>query len=117
MKFGKKLRQLREDSGISIRQLAKAIDCSAVYISDVELGHRAPPSFDKIVKICQELKADPTELQRLAAEQKKHIELDTEGLRSLQLDAALSLGRALQGLTDEQAQEILKVLRGPQKDE
>lgn len=116
-KFGERVRELREHSRITLRQLGKALECSAVYLSDVELGHRAPPSPERIVKIAKIIGADENELLRLAAQQRKHIELDTEGLHDLQLDAALSLGRALKGLTDDQAEQILKVLRGKPKDD
>jgi len=116
-KFGEKLRELREKAKITLRQVSKQILCSAVYLSDVELGHRAPPSQDKIVKIAEIIGVDPGPLLRLAAKEKGRIELDTEGLIGIRLDAALALGRTLDGLTDEQAEEILRVLQGSKKDD
>lgn len=40
MKDGGQLRREREDSGISLRHLAKRIGISAAYLSDLELGRR-----------------------------------------------------------------------------
>jgi predicted transcriptional regulator len=37
---GAKLRRLREDSGKSLRDVAKALGLSAAYVSDLELGRR-----------------------------------------------------------------------------
>lgn len=40
--LGKKLRELREASGLSLRDLARAVGISAPFLSDVELGRRYP---------------------------------------------------------------------------
>lgn len=40
--LGKKLRELREHSGISLRELAKEAKISAPFLSDIELGRRFP---------------------------------------------------------------------------
>lgn len=34
------MRKLREDAGVTLRQLAKQMNVSAPYLSDLELGHR-----------------------------------------------------------------------------
>ena len=41
--FGKYLRAIREAKGISIRQLAKAVDKTPTYISDIEKKNNKPP--------------------------------------------------------------------------
>ncbi len=117
VKFGEKLRTLRELAKVTLRQLSKEIGCSAVYLSDVELGHRAPPSQDKIVKIANVIETDPSQLLRMAAKEKGRIEMNKDHLKGIRLDAALALGRTLDGLTDEQAEQILRVLKGNQEDE
>jgi transcriptional regulator with XRE-family HTH domain len=40
MTLGQRIRELREERDISLRELAKKLDCSAAYWSDVELGRR-----------------------------------------------------------------------------
>ncbi len=40
--IGERIRQLREDKDMSLRELAKAIGVSAAFMSDVELGRRYP---------------------------------------------------------------------------
>ncbi len=40
--IGERIRQLREDKDMSLRELAKAIGVSAAFLSDVELGRRYP---------------------------------------------------------------------------
>ena len=40
--LGRKLRQLRESAGISLRELARGAQISAPFLSDIELGRRFP---------------------------------------------------------------------------
>ncbi len=49
--FGHTLRMLRTTAGVSLRTLAKTIDVSPAYISQVELGKLPPPTHSRITKI------------------------------------------------------------------
>lgn len=40
--FGQYIRELREAKSFSLREFARKLDCSAAFISDVELGRRNP---------------------------------------------------------------------------
>lgn len=40
MTLGKRIRELRDERDISLREFAKKLGCSAAYWSDVELGRR-----------------------------------------------------------------------------
>lgn len=42
MTIGERIRQLREEKDISLRELAREIGVSAAFLSDVELGRRYP---------------------------------------------------------------------------
>jgi transcriptional regulator with XRE-family HTH domain len=64
--FGKKLRDLRIDSGIGLRELSRLIDKSPGYLSDVEHNHVPPPSEDVILKIAAALAVDKRELLTVA---------------------------------------------------
>lgn len=61
--FGEKLRQLREEKDISLRELARRIGVSAPFLSDVELGRRFPTS-DKLEMLARELDVDVDELKK-----------------------------------------------------
>jgi transcriptional regulator with XRE-family HTH domain len=60
--FGIKLRELRKQSGIGLRELARLINNSAGYLSDVELERVPPPSEEVILRIAIALDADKKEL-------------------------------------------------------
>jgi transcriptional regulator with XRE-family HTH domain len=64
MKFGEKLRELREKRDISLRELANKVSRSAAFLSDVELGRRMP-SDEVIVKLAEVLGVPLEELQSL----------------------------------------------------
>ncbi|NOR15677.1 MAG: helix-turn-helix domain-containing protein [Candidatus Aminicenantes bacterium] len=51
--FGHTLRMLRTTAGLSLRSLAKKIDVSPAYLSQVELGKLKPPTHDRINKIAE----------------------------------------------------------------
>ena len=40
--LGKKIRELREKKDLSLRELAKRLNLSAAFLSDIELGRRFP---------------------------------------------------------------------------
>jgi transcriptional regulator with XRE-family HTH domain len=64
--FGKKLRDLRIHADVGLRELARLIEKSPGYISDVEQDHVPPPSEDVILKIAAALNVDKKELLALA---------------------------------------------------
>ena len=61
--LGERIRELRLDHDLSLRQLAIRVDKSAPFISDVELGRRFP-SPGVLEAIARELEVDPEELRK-----------------------------------------------------
>ncbi|MBI2850852.1 MAG: helix-turn-helix domain-containing protein [Chloroflexi bacterium] len=64
--FGSKLKKLREQSGLSQRELAQKIGVDFSYLSKIENGAVPPPSQEVILKLAKVLKADGDELLTLA---------------------------------------------------
>jgi transcriptional regulator with XRE-family HTH domain len=77
--FGDTLRNFRLKSGIGLRELARMIDKSPGYISDVELQRVPPPSEEVILKIADALGVAKSEL--LTAARKVDPELSDYVLR------------------------------------
>jgi len=61
--MGKRLRELRERAGFSLREVAKAAEISAPFLSDVELGRRFPTN-EKLALIAQKLRTPADELKK-----------------------------------------------------
>src|SRR6266481_6032118 len=61
--LGEKIRELREHKDISLRELAKKLEISAAFLSDVELGRRYPSK--KVLKqIALALEVESEELEK-----------------------------------------------------
>lgn len=60
--FGHKIRRLRQEAGVGLRELARLINKSPGYLSDVELERVSPPSEEVILRIAIALDADKNEL-------------------------------------------------------
>jgi transcriptional regulator with XRE-family HTH domain len=67
MTFGKRLRELRQKKGLTLRGLAEATGLSFTYLSKVETG-KVPytPAVDKIRAIAEVLEVDALELLEAA---------------------------------------------------
>lgn len=59
--FGRRLRELRKDRGLTQEALAESADLSGNYISDLELGRKVP-SLTILVRLSQALDVATTDL-------------------------------------------------------
>lgn len=80
-KFGLYLRSVRQARKISIRQLAKEVNKTPTYISDIEKGNNKPPErelLDNIIEVLQlvDLPNVKNQLYDLAAKERKDIPAD-----------------------------------------
>lgn len=69
--YGPALRQIREKQEVSMREIARLLEISPTYISDIERGLRNPFDPPTTRQICEYLKVDDkvtTHLLELAAE-------------------------------------------------
>ena len=61
--LGQRLRDLRQRAGLSLREVAKAANVSAPFLSDVELGRRFPTN-ETLALIAQKLGASANDLKK-----------------------------------------------------
>jgi transcriptional regulator with XRE-family HTH domain len=92
--FGERLRALRKKAEKTLDDVAKALDVSVVYVSDVERGNRPPLRLDLIDRAATFLKADSGELHKLAAEVRGAFEVRTDQMpeRAKEFVAGLARG-------------------------
>lgn len=91
--MGKRLRELREQAGLSLREVAKAAKISAPFLSDVELGRRFPAN-ETLVLIAQKLRASADDL-------KKHDHRSALADLKRFAEGSPSLGAAVRALVDQ----------------
>ena len=77
--FGEVLHQLREKKDVTLRELARKINVSAPFLSDVEKGRRAPLTTERLEAVVLALNLDKNEKRELydaAGRQRKTIAPD-----------------------------------------
>jgi len=109
-RFGERLRELREASRKRLKDLADVMGWSAVYVSDIELGRRNPPSPEHIRKISEFLGVNPKELFDLADREMKRVELELDEQNPDRTEMALMLARSWDGLTEDDVIQIKEIL-------
>ena len=81
--FGDRIRRLREERGVSQKEMAAALGVSAAYLSALEHGKRGLPSWAMVQKIIGYFNViwdDAEELLRLAHVSDPRVVIDTAGL-------------------------------------
>jgi HTH-type transcriptional regulator, competence development regulator len=96
--FGTRLKTLREERSMSLREVAGKSQLDAGYLSRIEAGKVSPPSVGKLRLIAKTLGCDERELLVLA------------GRLPPTLSRHASLLQALCGLTEEQLAVVEKVV-------
>ena len=108
--LGAKIRALREARGISLKEMAAAINVSSAYLSALEHGHRGRPTgflLHRIITFFNVIWDEAEELQRLAEISDPKVTIDTGGL----LPEATELTNRLRDNIDRLDPEDMKFLR------
>jgi transcriptional regulator with XRE-family HTH domain len=111
--FGAKVRALRRARGLTLKQMAGALDISQAYLSALEHGHRGLPSPALVVQICEYFGLiwdDAEEMVRLARVSHPRIVADTAGLSADATVLANRLARDIRRLPPETIAALNAVL-------
>ncbi len=94
--FGERLRQLRQERGLNQKEMAKALQVSAAYLSALEHGRRPQPTFpfvQRVIGYFNIIWDEAEEMQRLAVLSEPRVTVDTSGLQPLATEVANLLAR------------------------
>lgn len=81
--LGARLRALREERGVSLKEMATALRVSSAYLSALEHGKRGKPTWmllQRIIAYFNIIWDEAEELQRLAEMSDPKVTIDTGGL-------------------------------------
>jgi len=112
--FGQRLRELREEKGESLSNLAAAVGVSAAYLSALEHGRRGRPGFHLVQKIIGHLGIiwdDAEELAELARLSHPKVTVDTGGLDPRATEIANRLARDVRRLDGQALDRMLALLK------
>jgi transcriptional regulator with XRE-family HTH domain len=111
--FGEKMRKLRADRTITLKQMSTAIGVSSAYLSALEHGKRGRPGWHLIQRIIAYFNIiwdEAEEVTRLARISHPRITIDTSGLNPLATELANRLADDIGKLEPQTLNELLTVL-------
>jgi transcriptional regulator with XRE-family HTH domain len=94
--LGARLRALREERGVSLKEMATALRVSSAYLSALEHGKRGKPTWmllQRIIAYFNVIWDEAEELQRLAEMSDPRVVVDTAGLSPEATELANRLAR------------------------
>ena len=113
--FGKRVRELRAQKGVKLKQMAEELSVSSAYLSALEHGHRGRPASGMIMQICGYFSLiwdDAEEIKRLAVLSHPRIVVDTSGLSPKATELANMLSETVAELDDDTIEWIMDEIRG-----
>ncbi|HEY0143636.1 MAG TPA: helix-turn-helix transcriptional regulator [Thermoanaerobaculia bacterium] len=110
-KFGALLREIREHAEVTMGQLARHLDVSVPYLSDVERGNRPPLVDSKIFRAAEFLDVQPDELLRAAAEARGAFQLDASRVSEPARQLGAMLARQWGEMSDKKVENVLRALQ------
>jgi len=112
--FGAKIRHLRRERGITLKDMAEALDVTSAYLSALEHGKRGRPTWfmvQRIISYFNVIWDEAEELQRLAEMSDPRVVVDTAGLEPAATELANLLARKIGGLSEASLKQLLHELR------
>jgi transcriptional regulator with XRE-family HTH domain len=112
--FGERLRALRAERGITLKEMAAALGLSAAYLSALEHGRRGRPTHALVIAICAQLNIiwdEADELIRLARLSHPRVTVDTAGLSPAATELANLLAERIRKLPPETIDRVLELLK------
>ncbi|MCB1378702.1 MAG: helix-turn-helix transcriptional regulator [Alphaproteobacteria bacterium] len=111
--FGDRMRRLRQERGVTLKDMAREIGVSSAYLSALEHGKRGRPGWHLIQRILTYFNIiwdDAEEVVRLARISHPRITIDTSGLSPKATEVANRLADEIGKLDQASLDEILMVL-------
>jgi transcriptional regulator with XRE-family HTH domain len=111
--FGARLRALRQARGVTLTELAEALQVSAAYLSALEHGHRGRPSQGLVHQVNEFFGLiwdDAEEMARLARLSHPRVVVDTAGLSPAATELANRLARDIRHLPEPVIRDIAALL-------
>jgi transcriptional regulator with XRE-family HTH domain len=111
--FGQRLRDLREQHGRALKDMARALKVSSAYLSALEHGHRAQPKPGFVQQVAAYFNLaweEVDELKALAELSDPKPSIDTRGLSPLATEVANRLRKKIKSLDETALKAILKQL-------
>ena len=114
--FGQRLRELRAERGVTLKDMAAAIGVSPAYLSALEHGKKGRPGWHLVQRVIAYFNIiwdDAEELARLARLSHPRVSIDTAGLSPEATRLANLLAERIRSLDEEAIADLLRRLEEP----
>lgn len=114
--FGARLRALRDERGMTQKEMAGRLNVSPAYLSALEHGRRGRPGPGLVIEICGHLDLiwDEAEaLKQLALQSHPKVTVDTGGLSPRATEMVNLLKSRLPDLTESDLERLIAIIKGP----
>lgn len=111
--LGVKLRALRRQKGVTLSEMATALDVTPAYLSALEHGKRGKPTTLRLHQICAYFDIiwdDADELRRIADLSHPKVTIDTSGLSPDATELANRLSERIGTLSAAEIEMILGII-------
>lgn len=111
--FGEKLRALRSERGISLKDMAAGINVSSAYLSALEHGHRGKPNWmtlQRIIAYFTLIWDDAEDMVRLAETSDPKPTINTAGLSPKATRFANLVANNIDVLSDDALEELINLV-------
>ena len=112
--LGVKLRALRKDKGVTLSQMAGALEVTPAYLSALEHGNRGRPTTLRLHQICAYFAIiwdEADDLHRLAEISHPKVTIDTSGLSPEATELANRLAVQIGELSETKIEVMLGTLK------
>ncbi len=112
--FGRKIREMRREKGVTLTEMATALEVSPAYLSALEHGRRGRPSLllqHQIFAYFNIIWDEAEALQRLARLSHPRVVVDTSGLGPDAVELANLLAERIRTLPEDTIAKMLDEVR------
>ncbi len=117
--FGERIRQLRAQKQVTLKQMAQEIGVTSAYLSALEHGKRGRPSWylvQRTISYFNIIWDEAEELVRLARISHPKITIDTSGLSPQATRLANALADRIDSLSLKELDELLSIIETEPKE-
>jgi transcriptional regulator with XRE-family HTH domain len=110
--FGKEIRKLRIDLGITLFEMAKATGVSSAFLSAMENGKKSVPDeyIDALSEQYEPVRKAKSRFLELADKTKKEVRINLAESSSSANELAVAFARNFSELSDDQVEKIKSIL-------
>ncbi|ABS62865.1 transcriptional regulator, XRE family [Parvibaculum lavamentivorans DS-1] len=116
--FGRRIRELRRDRGVTMKDMAAALRVTPAYLSALEHGKRGRPSWrlvQAIIGYFNVIWDEAEELERLARISHPRIVIDTAGLAPQATELANRLAEEIAHMAPAEIASLLALLEARER--